>query len=267
LAFVFLRNLVRAPVSTVDELRALTGRHNLAVLPYVSHFGGQFKWLQTELSDMPKTTYLERVKSIRTALFDTGRSRPPKILMVTSAVPNEGKTALCCALGKALQRSKSSTLILDADLRRPDIRRALGLPSTGSCMIDYLENDGNLKDLIQHSEHFNLDVVSPSERYENASDLLTGPKFANLLNRLSVKYSTVIVNAPPVIYLADAVVLSRLADTTILTVRSNSTPAKSLKRAINRLEAAGGKIEGTVLSMVRRSDSESREANMYGYGY
>lgn len=266
-AFIFLRNLVRAPVSTVDELRALTGRPNLAVLPYVSHFGGNFKWLHTELSDTPKTTYLERVKSIRSALFETNRARPPKILMITSAVPNEGKTALCCALGKALQRSKTSTLIVDADLRRPDIRRALELPQTGSCMIEYLENDGNLKDLIQHSEQFNISVVSPSQRYENASDLLSGPKFANLLNRLSVKYSTIIVNAPPVIYLADAVVLSRLADMTILTVRSSNTPARNLKNAIHRLEAAGGKIEGTVLSMVRRTDIESREANMYGYGY
>jgi len=265
--FVFLRNLVRAPVATVDELRALTGRPNLAVLPYVPHIGSHYKWLKIELSDAPKTTYLERVKSIRTALFDTTRSRPPKILMITSAVPNEGKTALCCALGKALQRSRSSTLIVDADLRRPDIRNALGLPNEGFCMIDYLENDGNLKDLVQHSEEFNINVVSPSRRYEDASDLLSGPKFANLLNRLSVKYSTIIVNAPPVIYLADAVLLSRLADATLLTVRSSSTPAKNLRNAIHRLEAAGGKVEGTVLSMVRRTDSEARGADFYGYGY
>lgn len=265
--FVFLRNLVRSPISTVRQLRALTHRPNLAELPYVPHFGTNFRWLQRELSDAPRTTYAERVKSMRASLLDASRSRGPKIIMVTSSVPNEGKTALCGVLAKVLTQSKKSALLIDADLRQPDIRAALGLPQNGQCLIDYLENEGNLKDLVQHSDTFGVSVISASKRCEYAADLLSGPRFEGLLKRMSSKYGVIVLNAPPVMYMADAVVLAERADATVFTVRCGRTPVNTVRNALHRLDAAGANVEGTVLSMVRRADSAAKETHMHAYGY
>lgn len=265
--FVFLRNLIRSPVSTVDELRAVTGTTNLAVLPNVPHMGKSFAWLHQEISDNPRTTFLERVKSIQTALFETSASQEPKVVMITSSVPNEGKTVLSCALAKVSRRGKLPCLLVDADLRRPDIRSAIGLPQDGPCLVEYLKGRGNLKDLVQHSESFGVDVISPARRHSDAAELLASPQFEKMLSRLSQRYGRIIVNAPPVLYLSDAVLLANLADYRILTVKCGRTPAKVLRSSLLRLEAAGVGINGTVLTMVRRADSAAHETGMYTYGY
>ena len=162
IGFVFLRNLIRAPVNTANELQQLTHRRNLALLPYVRHFGSKYKWLRQELSGAEHSSFMENVRTIRTSLFGLGKSRQPKVIMVTSSVPAEGKSSLCCALARTVSTTNSSVLLLDADLRHPDVRRALALPSEGACLVHYLNGDGKLKDLPVHSDfgrgrcHFTL---------------------------------------------------------------------------------------------------------------
>lgn len=267
---VFVRNLLRAPLTTPDEITAITNRPNLAVLPYVPHFGKGYGWLRRELSDNPRTTFLERVKAIRTALLDTdGHSQPPQIIMITSTTPSEGKSVLSCALAKSLckSRSKLSVVLVDADLRRPDIRSVLGMPHGGPCLLDYLEGNGSLKDLPEHSAAFGIDVVAPSRSTSEAADILNSGKFEQLLGKLTQRYSTVVVNAPPIIYLSDAVVLAKLADKTLLTVKCGHTSGKMIRNALSRFETAGISVDATVLSMVRKTDPAAREAEMFEYSY
>lgn len=265
--FVFLRNLVQAPISTVKELRAISGRPNLAVLPNVRHFGTSFDWLRREFSDNPKTTFMERIKTLRTALFETAGTQVPKVVMITSSVPNEGKTVLSCALAKVSRKNGSPALLIDADLRRPDIRSALGLSQEGPCMIEYLEGKGNLKDLVQHVETFGIDVISPSKPHQDATEVLTSARFANMINRLSQRYAAIVINAPPVLYLSDAVVLSEIADRTVFAVKCGRTPAKVVRNSIQRLEGTGRGVDCTVLTMVRRADSAAQETHVYAYEY
>ena len=265
--FVFLRNLVRNPVTTVDEVQAISGRPNFAILPYVPHLGRGYRWLHRELSDNPRTTFMERVKSLRLSLLDFSGKKELRTVMITSSVPDEGKSVLSCALARVLRRSKTSVLLLDADLRRPDLRKVLGLPATGACLVEHLETKGNLKDIVQHSERYGFDVISPARPSNDAAELLSSADFANLLRQLTLKYRTIVLNAPPVIYLSDAIVLGQLSDKTLLTVKCGRTSSKVLRGSLARLAAADVEIDGTVLTMVRRIDSAAREANMYEYSY
>ncbi|WP_170423849.1 GumC family protein [Ruegeria arenilitoris] len=267
IGFVFLRNLIRAPINTANELQDLTHRRNLALLPYVRHFGHKYKWLRREIAGTEHSSFMENVRTIRTSLFALGKARQPKVIMVTSSVPAEGKSSLCCALARTISATNSSVLLLDADLRHPDVRKALALPSDGACLVGYLNGEEKLKDLPVRSELAGADVISPSVESVNAADLLSSNQFAGLLNRMSARYDVVVVNAPPVLYLSDAVLLTKHADTTILAVRSGKTPAKVVSNSIARLEEGGRPVFGTVMTMVRRGDAAAHDLGGYSYKY
>lgn len=265
--WVFLRNLVRSPVSTADELRSLTGRPLLSMLPNVRHFGSRFSWLQRELTVGDSSAYMEHVNNVRTSLFAGSRRQKPKVVLITSAVPGEGKSSLSCALARSLANNGSSVLLLDGDLRRPDIRKALKLPAKGACLVDYLEGKAKLADLVQHSYLAGYDVISPARSTSRAADLISVDRFEGLLTRMAATYDVVIVNAPPVIHLSDAVLLARKSDAVVFCVHCGQTPARVVRNAIERLQNAGITVNGTVLSMVRKVHAAARETEMYSYDY
>ena len=269
IGFVFLRNLVRSPVSTPSELRELTNLPNLAVLPFVgSAFKDKNAWLKTELAAEQGSPYLERVKAIRTELFNVGQGQQPKVIMITSSVPDEGKTSLSCTLAKVLIQPKKSVLIIDADLRRPDIRQALDMPKHGGCLVDFLEGKIKQQNLIQRSESLGLDVIAPCRSADNASDLLASPVLLGLITRVSQKYDMIVINATPVLHLSDTLLLAGMSDATLLAVKCDSTSSKVVTESLHRLQKAkDANVVGTVLTMVRRSHSKSTELDMFNYEY
>lgn len=266
-AAVFLRNLLRAPVMTSDEVTALTGRPVLAMLPHVRSLGPRYSWLRRELSGHGRGHYTERVRTIRTGLQPVLKGRRTPVIVVTSSVPAEGKSSLCCTLAKTLADPGARVLLIDADLRRPDIRRILALPSSGACLAAYLRRDGRMRDLVQQDLLTGCDVISPAAAAPDAADLLSSNRLTGLLKRMSTQYDAVIVNAPPVLHLADALLLAKQADATLFTVRAGSTPGKVMADSAARLEAAGTTPAGVVMTRVRRKDAAAREIDLYAQGY
>ncbi|MGK7755137.1 polysaccharide biosynthesis tyrosine autokinase [Roseovarius sp. C03] len=269
IGFVFLRNLVRSPVSNSSELRALTNLPNLAVLPYVrSAFKDKNAWLRHELVAEQGSPYLERVKAIRTELFNVDHGDQPKVIMITSSVPDEGKTSLSCTLAKVLIQPRKSVLLIDADLRRPDIRQALDMPKDGSCLVDFLEGKIKQQNLIQRSELLGIDVIAPCRSTDKASDLLSSPALSGLITRVSQKYDMIVINATPILHLSDTLLLAGLSDATLLAVKCDSTSSKVVTESLHRLEKAkDANVVGTVLTMVRRSHSKGTELDMFNYEY
>ena len=269
IALVFLRNLIRAPVTTAEDLRAITGLPTIAVLPFVGSSFVRKNWLKRELTSEIGSPYMERIRSIRTHLFDDSMNRQPKIVMITSSVPNEGKTSLSCLLAKVLSQPRRSVLLIDADLRRPDVRSTLGLTQDENCLVDYLEKGATkLQDLIIHSDLLGADVIGPRRSARSAADLLTSPNFSGLLTRMSTKYDFIVVNAPPVLHLSDSILLGKLADVTLLAARCDATPSKVISDSLERLRNSGrATVVGTVLTMVRYSHVSKRELELYSYEY
>ncbi|SDC03929.1 GumC family protein [Ruegeria marina] len=267
-AVVFIRNLVRAPVTTATELRALTQLPTLASLPYVGGIFDRKRWLKRELATERGSPFLERIRSIRTHLYNASLNSEPKVIMITSSVPDEGKTSLSCALAKVLAQPKKKVLLLDGDLRRPDIRIALGLPLEGGCLIDYLERKVKFTEIVQTSELLGADVISPAKSANNAADLLASNDFSGLLTRMSAKYDVIIMNAPPVLHLSDTILLGNLADATLLAVQCDKTPSDVVSVSLKHLQKSSkAPVVGTVLTMVRRSHAARNELEMYSYEY
>ncbi len=267
IAFVFIRNLVLSPVHTPEELSSVTGVPNLAILPYVRNYLSRFKWLRDELSGGGVTTYMEHVRAIRTALFDVSRMQKPKILLVTSSVPNEGKSSLCCALSRIASNPRRSVLVIDADLRRPDLREALELPEDSPCLLDYLQGTTEANVLPIASELAGADIISPRHSTRDAAELLLLPRFDELLSEMSEIYDLIIINAPPVLHLSDALVLAQHADATLFVVKCGHTRARMVRNSVRRLEEGGADVVGTVFTMVRRADLAASQTDMYAYGY
>ncbi|THD83789.1 hypothetical protein E7811_11060 [Aliigemmobacter aestuarii] len=264
-AFVFGRSIIAHPVRTSTELREATGLPNLALLPYVRGLGDSTSTLRDALTEQSASPLREGVVNVRMRLFDKPPAKRPKVVTVTSARAGEGKSTVCYLLAKSLSATGLSVVILDADLRRSDTVRALGLEKSGLCLLDFLEHGGNLKDLLHHSDLLGADVVLPHRRVNTAADILADPKMSGLIARLSSRYDVVIVNGPPVLNLLDAVVLARYADTTLLVVESGQTPVKMLRDILHRLQEANVTIAGTVMTKVRHNDVAARE--VYGYSY
>lgn len=237
----------------------------LAMLPTVPHLGTGFSWLVREIQGKGGSTFMEHVNSIRLSLFPGGRAKKPKIVMITSSLPNEGKTSLSCALARSIANSGSSVLLLDADLRQPDVNKALKLPTSGACLVDYLERDTKLKDLVQHSEATGIDVIAPMRRTTQAAELLSTSKFEGLLVRMSSHYDVIVVNAPPVLYMLDALQLAEKANFSVFCVHCGRTPARVVRNSIMRLKASGLTVSGTVLTMVRKSHAAASETDLNAY--
>lgn len=264
IAFVFLRNVLTTPVRSSEELRNATNLPLLALLPYV-RAAGRYNWLHRELESDRASPFMEGINLIRTKLFEISHGTPPRIVMVTSSNAGEGKSSLCFALVRSLSKAGTSVALLDADLRRSDTARALRLSNQGACLVDYLKGKGNFKDLVAHSDLLDADVVAPRHNTHDAADLIASSKISGLITRLSARADVVIINAPPVLNLTDALLLSHYADATVFAVQSGRVSVKMVKGTLERLNEADANVVGTVMTQVRRKDVAGRE--VYGYSY
>ena len=262
---VFLRSALVVPVRTGSELRHATGLPLLAALPFVRQMRGGHSWLRRELLGHGHSVFMESIRSIRTRLLD-GTQRPPsKVVMVTSSLAAEGKSSVCFALARAASTTEGRVVLVDADLRRSDSVKVLGLAHRGPCLIDHLEGKIGSQNLAEKSTLLNCDIILPRRRTEQAADLLASPAMEALMRELARDYDFIVLNAPPVLNLADTLILAKLADTTLFVVQSGRTPMRVLLQMLQRLNDSGVDIAGTVMTQVRRQHVAGREVYSYSY--
>ena len=187
----------------------------------------------------------------------------PNKLVITSAGIREGKTTFSINLATSLARSGKKVLLIDGDLRKPDVRRLLNLP----------KDSGGLQDVLcgrkfENAVHFvpsaGFDVLTANSR--NTSDIfemLSPPQVGEYLNTISAKYDHVIIDTPPVLAFADALLWAKMADGVILTSFAGHTAEQDLRETLERLAQIKVKVLGTILHNVRVGYSYNR----YGYSY
>jgi capsular exopolysaccharide synthesis family protein len=147
-------------------------------------------------------------------------------------------------------------LLIDADLRKPDVARALGLPK-GDCLVEALTDGRDPLECVVEAD--GISVLACGEPPQNSSELLSSPQMKDLINRAKERYDSVILDSAPVVGLADTKALSREVDTAILILRANSTDLEMALEAKEALAATGTQVLGFVLNQAHQ-----RRA---GYGY
>jgi capsular exopolysaccharide synthesis family protein len=218
--------------------------------------------------EKPLSVYSEALRTVRTAIHFSNVDHPPKIVMLTSSMPKEGKTTFCLSLGRALALAGHHVLIIDADMRRPRVASALGLPRIKGGLADILAGRLRVQDvLLRDPKAPGLVLLPARDKTPNAQDLLGSERMKALLTEASRHYDLVIVDTPPILAVTDAAMIARVVDTTLLVVRWAETPRESVQQAVKRLASYGCKIAGLVLSQVDLAQQESYGDGSYSKDY
>jgi capsular exopolysaccharide synthesis family protein len=199
--------------------------------------------------DSPTSPYAEAIRSLHTGLMMTGVERAPKIILVTSALPGEGKTTISLSLARLMASCGKRVVIVDCDLRRCSLSRAFGA-QRGAGLSEYLAGDAKLDDVMQQDSLSTTHCV-PAGKFANTSpDLFASAAMRRLLETLSAQYDLIVLDCAPVLAVSDARHLCRLADQTVFVVRWQDTRREAAAAALRQMVSAGGRIGGLLLSMV-----------------
>ncbi len=219
----------------------------------------------------PLSGFAEAIRRIRigidTALRRSGRQRGRgTVIMVTSAVPNEGKTTMALSLARAYALSGQSTLLIDCDLRKPSIHRHLGM-DTSAGLLEYLANDENratLASILTVDQPSGAHVVVGARRSGIATDqLVTGTAFADLVQSARESFEVVILDTPPLGPVVDGLYLVQHADCVVFVVRWADTSQSESKGAINALREVMPQ-DTVVLAVLNQ---QNRDQLSYRYSY
>jgi capsular exopolysaccharide synthesis family protein len=211
-----------------------------------------------ELSD-PKTALVEAYLSAQTRLAFTTDHGVPRTLAVSSTRPGEGKSTTAYALARQLARATGRVVLIDADMRSPSLHLFFGSPAEPG-LSNYLAGDSDVTSMLREGPN-GLSLLPAGPVPPNAAELLTGERFRTLLRELSGKFDHVIIDAPPVMGLADTPLIASVAEGTVFVVESHATLASLAAVAVSRLQDSNAKLLGALLTKF-----ESQKAQ-YGYGY
>jgi capsular exopolysaccharide synthesis family protein len=255
-----LRDQLNTTVGGAGDLEAMSGGVPLGVVPFDS---------DTKSSPLVTADHFgaraEAFRTLRTNLQFADVDNPPRLIVMTSALPSEGKTTTACNLALTLALSGARVVLVDGDLRKPAVGTLLGIDS-GAGLTNVLAGQHALADVILSVQRGTLAVLPSGPTPPNPSELLGSQHMASLLETLAEQYDVVVIDAPPLLPVTDAAVLSALADGALLVVRHGKTRRDEAERALKALAAVNAKLLGTVLNCAPKPRRRNGSGG-YGYGY
>jgi capsular exopolysaccharide synthesis family protein len=211
----------------------------------------------------PKSPISEAYRSIRTNIQFASIGQETKSLVVSSSGPKEGKSTTVANLAITMAQLGNKTLLIDADLRRPVVHSIFGIPKDDG-LTQYLLQASSLDKAIKKTLIEGLDVMPCGLLPPNPSELLSSKAMDDLLVKIKQEYQIVLLDAPPVIAVTDAAVLSSKVDGTLLVVKAGKTRREAFDRACGLLHSVDANIVGVVLNSIR---AEGKYGTPYYYYY
>jgi succinoglycan biosynthesis transport protein ExoP len=223
---------------------------SLGLVPQVKRPKGKLK-LHQYLIAKPRSDYAEAVRAVQIGLQYTNVERPPQIVLVTSSLPNEGKTTLALSLGASAAAAGHRTVVVDLDLRHPSVRRELNQPATAPGLVEFITGQASLEQVTHvDSAQPNLHIITVRRNPANPVDLLASQKMASLMAQLRSRYKYIILDAPPMLGISDTRVAVYLADATLFVVRWGKTKAEVAQNGMAALNECRAPVAGAVLTQV-----------------
>jgi polysaccharide biosynthesis transport protein len=260
----FLLEALDDRVRGAEDVEALVGAPVLTLIPKIDprELGLSSQEIGLAAFKDPKCALAEAVRSLRTQLLFSTAEGAPDILHFTSANPGEGKTTTTVNTAIAFAQAGSTVLLIDGDLRNPSLHRTFALPNALG-LTNYLAGTAKPLEISQPSPVKNLFTITSGPLPPNPVELLASAKMLDLLSLASERFDIVILDGPPVIGLADALVLANMARATVFVVDAGSTHRREIMGAVKRLRQANAHLLGAVLAKV----GQAGKGYGYGYGY
>lgn len=272
----FLADYLDDRVKTLDRAEAISGVPALAAVPLISarELAGLARRGRKELGrydpkttgllpaplqppltryaiDEPGTFFAEAIRAVRLALQRTMRSQPVKVVQVTSALDSEGKTTLAINLAQSLATLGIRTLLIDGDLRNPQVTQAL-CPRADAGLLEVAIGHAAPERAILVDESTGLSILPSTKikQVEYITELMFSERIVDVLDHFRHRYELIVIDSPPLVPLVDGRALAELADRIILALAWDQTPGEVLSHAMDLLSPVSDRVMGTVLTRV-----------------
>lgn len=239
----------------------------LAQIPYLNRkqleVGGRRLTIIEYLAVKPLSRFNESLRAVRVALRLSNRD-VGKVVAITSSVPHEGKSVTAAALAASAAAAGLRAVVVDLDFYKPSICEVFGLGASPG-VVDVLVGDSAADTVLQPYATLPLRIIGAGSSLRPRPEMVETPQFRRFVELLRSTFDLVVLDTPPVLAASDAVLISGVADATIMVIAWRSTPSKQVDEAVSLLRAAGAPLLGTVLNKVKAKSFITYDG--YGPGY
>ncbi|MEM7256873.1 MAG: polysaccharide biosynthesis tyrosine autokinase [Pseudomonadota bacterium] len=266
-ALAFLLESMNDTITSTEDVEKTLKLKMLGIIPLLSKSSlaneGKGALVPGTLND--RESFEESIKTVRTSVSLEEVENQHQVIMVTSALPGEGKSTLASHLAYSLSQLQS-VLLIECDLRRPSLHRSFEFPDSVG-LAQLLNGEARFGECLKQNVFDNLDVIPAGKIPRNPLELISSPRFTHLLEKMKSRYDRIIIDSAPVQAVSDALLLGRLSNTVLYAVRADSTPAHISARGAKRLRDADIDIIGAVVTQVniRKIKSYGGDLDYQGY--
>ncbi len=281
-ALAYLINIADKRFRNPDDIRTHLG---LPVVGHVPVFRATAKDVHVDFAGVdpairvvhdPKSGVAEAYRAVRTSLYFSAGGKSHKVVQVTSPHPGDGKTTSAINLAASIAASGTRVLVVDCDMRRPRCHRLLGCHNRVG-VSNVVVGEAEFAEALQTTNVPNLDMLASGTSVDTPAELLTHPRFDELLAMIREKYDLVIIDSPPLLAVTDGTVIAPRVDGVLMVMRLSRSARESGKRATELLASLGAEILGVIINGVGHgdyayygqgySDYNYHGYGSYGYGY
>ena len=254
---VIMRELLMDTLNSRRKLDNFQEASILAVLPKFKLNGDD-----KSHSDINDNRFTEAIRTLRTALLFNGEKKPPKVIAITSSVPNEGKSTVALHLARSFSEMEK-VLLIEADLRHPTVAKNLGLDVHRPGLSNLLAKTHQINECIVRDKSVKLDILTSGISPANPLAFLSMKRFSMLIKVFGNFYDRIIIETPPVNAVSDAVIISRIVDSVIYVVHGSKTKREQITQGLRMLKQVNAPIEGVVINQSQNIDTDKYQNKYY----
>jgi succinoglycan biosynthesis transport protein ExoP len=248
LMLAFAREMLDDGLRSAEQIYAM-GFRALCLVPSVKRRFRLRRSPADSLTDNVNSAFAESIRSLNVGVLLANGALTPKMILIASSMPNEGKTTLGVAWARLLAMNGKKVIVVDCDLRRPRVHKTIG-SAVGPGLVDCLLGTATIEQAVRRDSKSPADVICAGTAAPDPSALLASEQMKNLLANIAQRYDLAILDSAPVLAVSDARVLCRLVDKTVYLVRWGKTRRKAAANGLGQIAEAGGEIAGVVLTLV-----------------
>lgn len=262
-AFALLLERLDNTVKATHEVESKLGVKSIGIVQFIQ--GDGRVPVERMFQEEGQNSFSEAIRTIRSDVLLSGIDLPQKTLLLTSAVPNEGKTTVACNLAFALSEV-TETLLLEADMRRPKLEHVFVEGKGRPGLSELVSGSAKLEQCLYRPSGSSLSVLQAGDIPPNPLELLSSKRFVETLKSLRERFAMIVVDSAPVQLVSDAIVLSQFASSVLLIVKADDTPYQVVRNSVTRLLRAGSPLLGAVLNQIDIEKADAYYGEYSGYG-
>lgn len=265
---IFLLSLTRKTVHAAEDLRKLVNLKCLAYIPRIrlkKHSNSKHSAI-TITNPRIDPVFNESLRNLRVKLQKALETKQGKVLLITSTLPNEGKTTVATNLALSLASEGKRVILIDGDLRKQSLKGSMGLEEPSAGLVEVLS--GSAKNFrLLNVPHSTLLLLSGDETTDTPQTLLDNPRMRQIIELLRSKLDFIIIDSPPAGILSDAATMAKYADAAVYVVRQDHASSSQILDSIQGLSANGVSFLGCVLNQTQAGTTRYGYGSKYGAGY